>query len=125
MIRRLRTLMLVLALHGGCQAVTEKPVDARLGEDDVVARARVQTAMQEAIGVPRINLARDAFGSDSLLTLEPGAFAGFGKPDTQARMPGRPEQFRLQTLDGHCLLLRVRTGQSIPLVDVLCQPVRP
>ena|GEM_PF-3563119 len=125
MIRCVLAALLVLALHGGCQVVTEVPIDALLGQDDVDSRARVQTAMQEAIGVTRITLAADAFGSDSLVTLEPRLAAGIGQPDTDARIPGRAEQFRLQILDGHCRLLRVRTGESIPLDEVLCQPVRP
>lgn len=114
---------LALILLSGCQLAVAVPNDALLGVEDVQSRTVVQKAIQETLGVDRITLATDAFSKDSLLTLEPRVFQGIGRPDADARMPGPPEQFRLQMLEGHCALLRVRTGESIPLVDVLCQPV--
>jgi hypothetical protein len=115
--------VLVLTLLSGCRVAVAAPVDALLSVEDTYSRVIVRRAMQDALGVSSITLAKDAFSKDSLLTLEPRAFQKIGRPDADARMPGPPEQFRLHLLDGHCALLRVRTGVSIPLVDVLCQPV--
>lgn len=123
MIRASLATTLVLTLLGGCRLAVAVPVDALLAVDDVQSRASVQMAMQEALGIRSITLARDAFSKNSLLTLEPQVSQGIGRPDADARMQGRPEQFRLQSVAGHCALLRVHTGVSIPLVDVMCQPV--
>lgn len=123
MSRRCLSLALVLTLLSGCRVAVAVPIDALLSVEDVHSRTIVQMAMQEALGVSSITLARDAFSKDSLLTLAPRASQKIDRPDADARTPGQPEQFRLHLLDGHCALLRVRTGTSIPLVDVLCQPV--
>jgi len=122
-IRRWLSRALVLSLPGGCQVAGAAPVDALLLVEDSRSRTIVQEAMQDALGVSSITLARTAFSNASLLTLSPGASRKIGRPDADARMSGPPEQFRLLLLDGRCALLRVRTGASIPLVDVLCQPV--
>lgn len=114
---------LVLILLSGCRLAVAVPVDALLAVEDVQSRTVVQMAMQEALGISKIRLARDAFSKNSLLTLEPRVSRKIGRPEADARIPGPPEQFRLQMFDGHCALLRVRTGESIPLVEVLCQPV--
>lgn len=121
--RRWLATALVPVLLGGCCLAAAVPVDALLAAEDARSRIVVQTAMQETLGVSSISLARDAFSRDSLLTLEPRVTQNIGRPDADARMSGRPEQFRLQIRDAHCALLRVRTGVLIPLVDVLCQPV--
>lgn len=121
--RRWRLRALVLTLLGGCQVAGAAPIDALLSVEDVNSRTKVQLAMQETLGASSITLASTAFSKESLLTLAPGASQKIGRPDADARTPGPPEQFRLQLLDGHCALLRVRTGTSIPLVDVLCHPV--
>ena len=123
MIRRWLSRALVLTLLGGCRVAGAVPVDALLSAEDSHSRTNVQKAMQDALGVSSITLARDAFSKQSLLTLAPRSLQKIGRPDADARMPGLPEQFRLLLLDGQCALLRVRTDTSIPLVDVLCQPV--
>lgn len=124
MLRRLLLLMTGLVL--GCQSATEEAlaeaVPAVVSAPSADTQTRLSTAISTLLDGTPVRLGPNPFTHSSLLTLEHAPIRSIEGPATGSLVLGKPEQFRLLLADSQCLLLRVKTGERRPIVNLRCHP---
>jgi hypothetical protein len=98
--------------HPESAAVIIEPTDA--------SRAALHEALSAALGRSDVTLADDALTRDSILLIEPTPARDAAGQRITGRDFGRPEEFRLVTREGRCMLIHERTGRQYELSHTRC-----
>lgn len=103
-------------------------VPAVIVRADTQSRAKLQSAVGQALNRSLVILAYDALTQDSSLTIEPlrsrGALGGVAQGRAQGRETRMPEHFRLVKSGHRCVLIHERTGQRMELANTQCAEKR-
>ncbi len=113
----------VIAACAAADSVPAADVPAVLSAPNQVAWQEVQTTVARMLGVPTVRLAEDVLLRDSLLVIEKARPRDARGLPLNGRDVDKPEQFRLLTVAGKCVLLRVRTAQRAVLHEAQCLEV--
>lgn len=99
------------------------PRPARLTVPDRAAQLQIQGQINSWLEGPPVVLEDQAFAAYHRVTLVPASGRALDRPNgVDGRRVGAPEQFDLLLAGGQCLLRRVRTGATVPLTAVHCEP---
>jgi hypothetical protein len=86
-------------------------------------RAELQSAVEHALGRQPILLADDALTHESVLRIERVVRRDAeGRPLNGREIKERPQEFRLYTANGRCVLVHVESGARQTLHAVSCAP---
>jgi hypothetical protein len=86
-------------------------------------RAELQSAVEHALGTQPILLADDALTHESVLRIERVVRRDAeGRPLNGRDVKGKPQEFRLYTMNGLCILVHVESRARQTLHAVSCAP---
>jgi hypothetical protein len=110
-----------LILLAGCQTAAPPPESAVIVDRNPQMVEELEKTMTTALyGVP-IKLTEEAFSSSSILTLEPQQQTTPAGRLASGRTMTHPQQFRLLSIAGGCVLEHANTGDRFALVETKCQ----
>jgi hypothetical protein len=119
-VKRSACLIVYAALVCGCAAMAHPESAAVIIEPTDASRADLRDAVRAALGRSDVTLADDALTRDSVLLIEPTPARDAAGQRLTGRDFGRPEEFRLITRDGRCVLIHDSTGRQYELSHTRC-----
>jgi hypothetical protein len=115
------TVLLTLAACAG----TAQDRPAVLTNPDADTRAALMRIISEALYLPTVTLADDAFTRDSLLIIERQPVRDAAGRRVSGRELDGPEHFRLILSGTHCVVVHVRTERRYELKNTRCTKAPP
>ena len=120
---RLLTLLALLPAAACATPAEDLGIPAVIVHATPQARAELQSAVEHALGTQPILLADDALTHESVLRVERVVRRdAAGRPLNGREVKGRPQEFRLYTEKGRCILAHVESGAHQTLRAVRCAP---
>jgi hypothetical protein len=122
-VHRIVTLLAVLPAAACATPAEDLGVPAVIVRATPQGRAELQSAVEHALGMQPILLANDALTHESVLRIERVVRRDAeGRPLNGREVKERPQEFRLYTMNGRCILVHAESGTRQTLHAVSCAP---
>ena len=104
----------------GCQSASDLATPAIIAGEPGNALEEIGGVISSALGA-NIRLSEKAFSESSLVTLEHGSHQTITGQSATGMSTEKPEQFRLVLTTAGCALVRLKTGEVLPLQRTRCR----
>ena len=111
------------ACQAGDVANTEHP--AVIAAPDAEVHRLLENAVSQALGGMQVILGNDALTRSDVLVLDRNTHRTLAGAVNSGRSREMPEKFHLILTPAGCVLIRDKTGERLPLVNIRCKPAGP